>query len=85
VAKEDCLVEPLLLEKEETNFVNTFKTPFFNHLANAPTQHFTYIVIMVEQIEHAIKVGKIADPVGKKGFTRKKNDADVNSLHRGSC
>jgi len=79
------LVEPLLLEKEETNFFNTFKTLFFNHLANALTQHFTYIMIMVEQIEQAIKVGKIANPVGKKGFTIKKNDVDVNSLDRGSC
>jgi hypothetical protein len=42
-------------------------------------------VIVVEQIEQAIKVGKIADPTGKKRFTRKKNDADVNNLERGSC
>jgi hypothetical protein len=61
------MVEALLLEKEETNlFFNTFKSPFFDHLVSAPTQHFTYIVIMVEQIEQAIKVGKIADPTGKK-------------------
>lgn len=39
-------------------------------------------MIVVEQIEQAIRVGKIVDPTKKKGFTRKRKDTNVNTFEK---
>lgn len=43
-------------------FSNTFKTLYFKHLVGTMTQHFIDMVIVVESIEHDIKVEKIKGP-----------------------
>jgi len=53
-------------------FSNMFKEPFFDHLVGAITQHFIDIVIVTEQIEQAIRAGKIVNPTKNKGFTGRK-------------
>ena len=61
-----------------------FEEPFFDHLVGAITQYFTYIMIKAEQIEQAIRAGKIVNPTKNKGFTEKKKDTNLNNLEKGS-
>jgi hypothetical protein len=68
-------VNPPMLEKEMISlFSNTFKTPYFEFLVRSSAQHFTDLVIIAERIEQAIRLGKIADPTEKNGFTEKGKD-----------
>lgn len=61
-----------------------FKEPFFNHLVGAIAQHFIDIVIVTEQIEQAIRAGKIVNPTKNKGFTGKKRNTNLNNLEKRS-
>jgi hypothetical protein len=66
-------VNPLILEKEMISlFSNTFKAPYFEYLVGSSAQHFTNLVVIVERIEQAIGIGKIADLIEKNGFSWKK-------------
>jgi hypothetical protein len=47
------------------------------------TQHFTNLVIVAERIEQAIRIGKIADPSKKMGFTIRKKEAKVHHVKGG--
>jgi hypothetical protein len=61
-----------------------FKEPFFDHLVGAIAQHFIDIVIVTEQIEQAIRAGKIVNPTKNKGFTGKKKNTNLNNLEKRS-
>jgi hypothetical protein len=50
-------------------FSNTVKDPYFDHLISVQAQFFTDIVVMVERIEQAIRVGRF--------FVKKKEDNKV--------
>jgi hypothetical protein len=71
-SEEAAQVNPPMLEKEMINlFSNTFKAPYFEYLVKSSAQHFTDLVVIVERIEQVIRLGKIANPTEKNGFTEK--------------
>jgi len=49
-------------------FSNTFKALYFEYLVGSSAKHFTDLVVIVERIEQAIGLGKIADPIEKERF-----------------
>ena len=49
-------------------FSNTFKASYFEYLVRSSAKHFTDLVVIVERIEQAIGLGKIADPIEKEQF-----------------
>jgi len=63
-----------------TLFVNTFKTPYYEHLMGSSSQHFYDVVRIAERTEQGIKVGRITKPLEKKGFSVRKMEDDVNNL-----
>lgn len=71
---------PLMEIKMVTLFANPFKAPYYEHLIGSSSQHFYDVVCITERTEQGIKVGRIAKPLEKKGFTRRKREGDVNSL-----
>jgi hypothetical protein len=74
-------VDPPLLEKEMINlFVNTFKAPYFEYLVGSSTQHFSDLVAITERIEQAIHLGRIADSIEEKHFTREKKETEVHNV-----
>jgi hypothetical protein len=77
-------VQPPLVETEMvTLFANTFKAPYYEHLMGSSSQHFYDAVRIAERIEQGIKAGRIAEPLEKKGFIRRKREGDINSLEGG--
>jgi len=77
-------VKPPLLETNDQFFLNTFKAPFFDHPVSAPTQHFTYIVFVVERIEQAIRAREITNPNENKWFIGRKKEMEVKHLEKAS-
>jgi hypothetical protein len=51
-----------------TLFANTFKAPYYEHLMGNSSQHFYDTVRVAKRIEQGIKVARISEPLGKKGF-----------------
>jgi len=77
-------VNPSLLEKEMINlFANTFKAPYFENLVGSSAQHFSDLVAIVEKIEQAIRLGRIADLTDEKSFTRKGKETEVHKIKDG--
>ena len=60
-------------------FLNTFKTMYFKYLVRSSAQCFIDLVIIVERIEQAIELGKIADPTKKKNFIGKIKETEVQN------
>jgi hypothetical protein len=74
-------VNPPLLEKEMIGlFSNTFKAPYFEYLVGSSAQSFSDLVIIAEQIEQAIRIGRITDPSEKRGFIGRKKEVDVHNV-----
>jgi hypothetical protein len=68
-------VNPPLLEREMTGlFSNTFKAPYFEYLVGSAAQNFSDLVFIAERIEHAIRGGRIVDPMEKRGFVGRKKE-----------
>jgi hypothetical protein len=66
-------VQPPLIETEiVTLFANTFKAPYYEHLMGNSSQYFYDAVRITERIEQGIKVGRIPEPLEKKGYSGKK-------------
>jgi hypothetical protein len=42
-------------------FSNTFKASYFEYLVKSSAQHFIDLIVIIERIEQAIWIGKIAD------------------------
>jgi hypothetical protein len=77
-------VNPLFFKKEMIDlFSNTFKAPYFEYLVRSSTQHFTDLVVIAKMIEQAIRLGKIADPIEKNDFTKKRKETDVHNTESG--
>ncbi|XP_011016207.1 PREDICTED: uncharacterized protein LOC105119733, partial [Populus euphratica] len=82
--KKASHVQPSLLEKEMvTLFSKTFKSPYFKHLVGSSAQHFYDAITIVERIEQAIRMGRMLEPIEKKGFIGKKKDSEVNHVEGG--
>jgi hypothetical protein len=74
-------VQPPLLEKEMvTLFANTFKALYYKHLMGSSAQHFNDAIVIAKRIKQEIRAGRISKPIEKKGFTRRKNDAEVSNM-----
>jgi hypothetical protein len=72
------------LEKEiVTLFANTFKSLYYEHLIGSSAQYFYDDVIITKRIKQGIKVDIILKLTKKKGFTRKKQDAEVGNVEGG--
>jgi hypothetical protein len=68
-------VNPPLLEREMTGlFSNTFKAPYFEYLVGSAAHNFSDLVFIAERIEHAIRGGRIVDPMEKRGFVGRKKE-----------
>jgi hypothetical protein len=66
-------VQPPLIETEMvTQFTNTFRAPYYEHLMGSLSQHFYDVVRIAERIEQGIQSGRIAKPVEKRGFVGEK-------------
>jgi hypothetical protein len=77
-------VQPPLLEKEiVTLFVNTFKSPYYEHLMGSFIQYFYDVVVIIGRIEQGIITGRISEPTEKKGFTKRKKDVEVSNVEEG--
>ena len=55
-------------------FSNTFKAPYFEYLVGSAAYNFSDLVFIVERIEHAIRAGRIVDPIEKRGFVGRKKE-----------
>ena len=77
------VLPPLIETEMVTLFANTFKAPYYEHLMGSSSQHFYDAVRITERIEQGIKAGRIAEPLEKKGFIRRKREDDINSLEGG--
>src|SRR3954462_152905 len=74
-------VQPPLLERELVDmFMNTLKDPYLNMMIGCASSEFSNLVVVGEQIENALKMGKIQDMANIPEFTEEeKNGTNATS------
>jgi hypothetical protein len=64
-------------------FFNTFKAPYFEYLVRTFAWYFADLVAIVERIEQAIWLGKIADSTKEKHLIGKRKETEVQNIECG--
>jgi len=77
-------INPSLLEKKMINlFANTLRPPYFEYLIGSSTQYFSNLVMIVERIKQAIRLGRIVDFTKEKSFNGKNKETEVHNIEGG--
>jgi hypothetical protein len=59
------------------------RPPYFEYLIGSSAQHFSDLVVIVERIKQAIRLGRIADLTKEKSFTGKNKETEVHNIEGG--